>query len=170
MGLHSSALIVTSALLGFTFGKAHGDTLQMECGASKGHVYAASEGLYADEPEAAGWGEDGIPNGMSIVELDTETGDIAYRWRHASGSWHSAEGEGTEPVLVSFDEGDFSWQMVTLFNGGDVVEVCTFAEVLDESPKALCTTSKNWTGLTSARVFVSPCKTTLVPADRKRPQ
>ncbi|WP_300379514.1 hypothetical protein [Henriciella sp.] len=164
MGMHSGAIVVASALLFSIFGKAHADILQMECGMSSGHVYTAPEGLYADNPEVAGWGKDGIPNGMSIFELDTDTGDIAYRWKHFSGSWHSAEAEGTEPILVSLDKEDFSWQIVTLFNDGDVVEVCTFAEVLEDDPKALCTTSKNGL-LTSARVFVSACKTTIVPAD-----
>lgn len=142
---------------------AYADTIQLECGSSGGYVYTAKEGLHSTDHADAGWGEDGVPNGMSILELDTETLAISYRWRHFSGSWHSVEGEGVEPVVVSFDKTDFSWQMVTLFEGGDIVEVCTFAEILGKNPKALCTTSKNFEFLTSARVFVSDCKATIIP-------
>lgn len=138
------------------------ETLRMECGASEGYSYAAGEGLNSDNGPA--WSKEEIPGGVSIFELDVATGAVSYSWKHFSGTWHNADDEGIEPQLVSFDERDRSWQVVTRFSGGDIIEVCTFSNVNGARPKALCTTSKNTPFFTSARVLISDCEATILPS------
>jgi hypothetical protein len=135
------------------------DKLQMECGPSRGHVFNAPEGLV--DSGSAGWDEDSISTGLSIFELDLDSGAVTYRWRDARQYWLDAKDEGAEVRLLSVDDTDLSWQVLSIF--GDVTEVCSFANVLGDAPKSLCVTSKNTKFIHSARVLVADCKAVLIP-------
>jgi len=162
-GMNGDLLRTISTALGlFLLSEAAiADKLQMECGPSKGHSYTAAEGLA--EKQGSGWGEDGISNGLSIFELDLETGEVAYRWRDVRDVWFDAAESATEVRLLSLDDTDLSWQVLVVF--GEVTEVCSFAEILQDQPKALCVQSKNVKMLHTARTLVSDCKATLVPSE-----
>ena len=89
------------------------------------------------------------------------SGAVTYRWRDARQYWLDAKDEGAEVRLLSVDDTDLSWQVLSIF--GDVTEVCSFANVLGDTPKSLCVTSKNNKLIHSARVLVADCKAVLVP-------
>ncbi|MEH6810824.1 MAG: hypothetical protein V7651_18390 [Hyphomonas oceanitis] len=160
--MNSILLRAIPATLGFFLAAqvALADKLQMECGPSRGHVFNAPEGLV--DSGSAGWDEDSISTGLSIFELDLDSGAVSYRWRDARQYWLDAKDEGAEVRLLSLDDTDLSWQVLSIF--GDVTEVCSFANVLGDTPKSLCVTSKNAKLIHSARVLVADCKAVLVPA------
>lgn len=137
---------------------AQADKLQMECGPSEGYSYTAAEGL-ADEA-SSGWGPDSISNGMSIFELNLETEQVSYRWRDVRDVWYDASESASEVRVLSLDSTDFSWQVLSVF--GDVTEICTFAGVLGDHPKAICVSSKNTALLNSGRTLVADCKANFI--------
>ncbi|MDF1805275.1 hypothetical protein [Hyphomonas sp.] len=137
------------------------ETLQMECGPSKGYSYTAAEGQVP--MEGSGWSTDQISTGLSVFELDLETGAVRYRWRDARNVWFDAADSASEIRLLSIDETDYSWQMLSNF--GSVVEVCSFANVLDDSASSLCVTSRNLDYVHSARTLIASCNASIIASE-----
>jgi hypothetical protein len=133
---------------------AHAEGLQAQCGAMSGIGFYAEQGLATGSN--AGWHEDAITDGETVVRVDLDTDTVDVRFKDATGVWQSVTDQGGRAMLYGAQSGTPSAFMVLVAYPGNV-EVYTLAEVQGSSARLIHTQARSIATFTNGRLMTGEC-------------
>ena len=147
--------VIASWLL--LLGVANADGIQAQCGAESGVGFYAAQVLATGDN--AGWHEDAISSGETIIRVNLDSGAVDVRFKDATGLWQSVADQGGSATLYGAQSGTPSAFTVLVAYPGNV-EVYLLAEIQGSYARLIHTQARSIATFTNGRLMVGDCVVT----------